>query len=165
MKPLLTLIAAVSEDGFISRGQGVPWKLPADVAHFRAYTAGKWLLLGRRTFEEMIGWFREHTPLVMSRDESFVPKIGQRVGSVAEALLLTTAEELVVCGGAQAYALALPLADRLVLTLVQIQLGEGVPFPTIVLDEWTEVSREPHPADSLHAHAFQIVTWERTPGA
>jgi dihydrofolate reductase len=165
MKPLLTLIAATSEDGFISRDQGVPWKLPADVAHFRAYTAGKWLLLGRRTFQEMIGWFREHTPLVLSRDESFVPAIGRRVGSVEEALNLTCADELVVCGGAQAYALALPLADRLVLTLVQTQLGEGVPFPTIAWSEWTEVSREPYPADSLHAHAFQIVTWERAPGA
>lgn len=165
MKPLLTLIAAVSEDGFISRGQGVPWKLPADVAHFRAYTAGKWLLLGRRTYEEMIGWFRDHTPLVLSRDERFVPKIGQRVGSVEEALRLTAADELVVCGGAHAYALALPLADRLVLTVVQTQLGEGVPFPTIAWSEWTEVSCEPHPADSKHAHAFQIVTWERTPGA
>ena len=163
--PTLTLIAAVSEDGFISRGQGVPWKLPADVAHFRAYAAGKWLLLGRQTYEEMIGWFRDHTPLVLSRDEGFVPAIGRRVGSVEEAVNLTSAEELVVCGGAQAYALALPVADRLVLTLVQTPLGKGVPFPTIVWDEWTEVSREPHPADSLHAHAFQIVTWERTPGA
>ena len=165
MKPLLTFIAAVSEDGFISRGQGVPWKLPADVAHFRAYTAGKWLLLGRRTYEEMLGWFHDHTPLVLSRDESFVPSVGRRVGSVEEALLLTAADELVVCGGAQAYALALPQADRLVLTLVQTQLGEGVPFPTITWSQWTEVSRKPYPADAQHAHALQIVTWERTPGA
>ena len=158
---MLTLIAAVSEDGFISRGQGVPWKLPADVAHFRAYTAGKWLLLGRRTYEEMVGWFRDHTPLVLSRDENFVPTIGQRVGSVEEALHLTSTHELVVCGGAQAYALALPLADRLVLTQVQTQLGEGVPFPAIAWDAWTEVSRKPYPVDAQHAHSFQIVTWER----
>lgn len=163
--PTLTLIAAVSEDGFISRGQGVPWNLPADVAHFRAYTSGKWLLLGRRTYEEMRGWFRDHTPLMLSRDESFVPEMGQRIGSVEEAMRLTNADELVVCGGAQAYALALPVADRLVLTQVGTQLGEGIPFPAIDWSEWTEVSREAHAADAQHAHAFQIVTWERTPGA
>lgn len=162
---MLTLIAAVSEDGFISRGQGVPWKLPADVAHFRRYTAGKWLLLGRRTYEEMLGWFRDHTPLVLSRDDGFVPMIGRRVSSVEEALQQTTSDELVVCGGAQAYALAMPLADRLVLTHVQTKLGEGVSFPAVQWDEWTEVSREPHAADDQHAHAFQNVTWERTPGA
>jgi dihydrofolate reductase len=165
MTTLLTLIAAVSEDGFISRGQGVPWKLPADVAHFRAYTTGKWLLLGRRTYEEMLGWFRDHMPLVLSRDQEFVTTIGQRVSSIAEALQRTAADELVVCGGAQAYALAMPLADRLVLTQVQTHLGDGVPFPEIDWSEWTEISREPHTADAEHAHAFEIVTWERTPGA
>jgi len=165
MTTLLTLIAAVSEDGFISRGQGVPWKLPADVAHFRAYTTGKWLLLGRRTYEERLGWFRDHMPLVLSRDQEFVTTIGQRVSSIAEALQRTAADALVVCGGAQAYALAMPLADRLVLTQVQTHLGDGVPFPEIDWSEWTEVAREPHAADAQHAHAFEIVTWKRTPGA
>ena len=162
---MLTLIAAISADGFISRGQGVPWTLPADVAHFRAYTAGKWLLLGRRTYEEMLGWFRDHKPLVLSRDQDLVPAVGKRVGSVEEALQQTATDELVVCGGAQAYSLAMPLADRLVLTQVQTQLGDGIPFPAIDWSDWTEVRRKPHAADAQHAHAFEIITWERLPGA
>jgi hypothetical protein len=102
----ITLIAVLSEDGFISSGTGVPWDLPADKAHFRAYTAGKWLLLGRKTYEEMLGWFRDHTPLVLTRQEDYTPPVGRCVGTLAEAAALpaqpgsaslSSAEERGVC--------------------------------------------------------------------
>lgn len=146
---LVTLIAAVSEDGFISEGKGVPWDIPEDRAHFRSYTAGKWLLLGRTTYEEMLGWFGDHTPLVMTRDAGYKPKIGQRVSSVAEAIALAEKarqSELVVCGGGQIYAAAIPLANRLVITRVASTLGAGVPFPKIDPREWSLTQAEKHDA-------------------
>lgn len=160
----LTLIAAVSADGYLSRDQGVPWDLPRDRAHFRAYTHGGWLLLGRVTFEEMLGWFKEHHPLVLSRDSDWRPALGQRVSTVQEALALTDGAgqaELIVCGGGGAYAAAMPLADRLILTHVDAILGSGVAFPPFNEQEWTPVSQEPHDLDAEHAHSFQIVTYQR----
>lgn len=164
MSALLTLIAAVSADGFISRGQGVPWDLPDDRRHFRDYTRGQWLLLGRRTYEEMAGWFSDHRVLVMSRDSGFCPAIGRRTSSVAEALALASnagAAELVVCGGAQIYALALPSADRLVLTHVHVILGSGAAFPPVNPEIWEPVDRSSHPADDNHALSFDIITYQR----
>ncbi|MBX7209570.1 MAG: dihydrofolate reductase [Verrucomicrobiaceae bacterium] len=146
MSLTVTLIAAVSADGFISRGKGVPWDLPADRAHFRSYTAGKWLLLGRTTYEEMRGWFRDHTPLVLSRDAGFQPPKGRRVSTAREAIDLAVASaqpEIVVCGGAQIYAAALPHATRLILTRVDERLASGLSFPLVNADDWHVVSTDP----------------------
>lgn len=160
----ITLIAALSDDGFISCGKGVPWDLPADKAYFRAYTAGKHLLIGRTTYQEMLGWFRDHTPLVLTRDAQFVPAIGHRVGNVEEACEIATqagVKELVVCGGAQTYSAAMPFATRLLLTQVHAQLGSGAAFPTIDPAHWREASRRHHAADGEHAYAMTFLRLER----
>jgi len=164
MTPRLIVVAAVSADGFISKGAGVPWDLPADRAHFRACTQGKWLLLGRTTFEEMRGWFKDHHPLVLSRDAEFKPSIGECVDSVTEALRRAARarqQELVVCGGGQVYTAALPLADRLVITHVHQILGSGVPFPVISPRDWEPVSKTDHRLDAKHSFAFEIVIYQR----
>ncbi len=163
-RPVLTLIAAVSADGFISTGTGVPWHLPRDIEHFRRTTRGQWLLIGRSTYEEMLGWFENHRPLVLTRDAAFTPPIGQTVASVAEALLVAGeggAAELFVCGGGGAYAAAMPWADRLILTHVDSTLGSGVPFPPVNPSEWRMTSRQDFPADADHAHAHQFAAYER----
>ncbi len=162
--PLLTLIAVVSADGFISTGTGVPWRLPRDQEHFRAATRGQWLLLGRRTYEEMLGWFKDHRPLVLTHRSDFTPPCGHRVSSVAEALHLAGAEgarELFVCGGGDAYAAAMPHADRLLLTHVDAALGGGVPFPKIDPALWQMTEREDFPADAMHAHGMRFASYER----
>jgi len=139
------IIAAVSADGYISRGTGVPWELPEDRRHFRRLTQGQWLLLGRRTFEEMLGWFRDHHPLVLTRRPLPSPWEKAGVNHVSEAVARVAAggaEELWVCGGAAAYAEAMPQADELILTVVAEELGDGVRFPDIDPDEWRVVRRE-----------------------
>ncbi|MBL9132301.1 MAG: dihydrofolate reductase [Verrucomicrobiaceae bacterium] len=160
MAARLTLIAAVSADGFISRGQGVPWDLPRDRAHFRATTAGRWLLLGRRTYEEMLGWFRDHTPLVLTRDARYTPPFGKAVRSIADALTQADSHELFVCGGSTAYQAAIPHADRLLITHVETRLGTGVPFPVIDAT-WRLVSEEIHAADAENAHAIRFAEYHR----
>ena len=160
----MTLIAAVSADGFISTGQGVPWNLPRDKEHFRRTTSGQWLLIGRRTYEEMLGWFQDHHPLVLTRDETFTPPVGTVVSSVEEALKAAGhggAGELFVCGGAGAYAAAMPWADRLILTHVDTILGSGAPFPAMVPEQWELVSRREYPADPANPHDMVFATYER----
>ncbi|MBL9142903.1 MAG: dihydrofolate reductase [Verrucomicrobiaceae bacterium] len=163
----LSLIAAVSDDGFISTGKGVPWDLPDDRAHFRQYTAGGFLLVGRTTYQEMIGWFTDHRPIILSRDHAFRPEPGHhRVPTVPLALLYAQqekAQELIVCGGAQTYAAAMPLANKLIVTRVHDRLGEGIAFPPIDPQRWIETSRIEHPADSCHAHAMTFLTYQSQP--
>ncbi len=163
-RPALTLIAAVSADGFISTGKGVPWNLPQDKEHFRRTTRGQWLLLGRRTYEEMIGWFEDRHPLVLTRDPSFIPPVGQTVASVEEALQLAGAKgatELFDCGGGGAFAAAMPMADRLILTHVDSTLGDGVPFPTVDLAKWRVTSQQVFPADAANPQGMRFATYER----
>ena len=162
MKPALTLIAAVSADGFISRGKGLPWDLPRDRAHFRAQTAGQWLLLGRRTYDDMRGWFRDHTPLVLTRDLTLKVPEGHAVRDVAEALEKATqagVSEIFVCGGSAAYAAAMPHAARLLITHVDTDLGGGVAFPEIDPRIWHVVSRERYAADAENVFAMEMVEY------
>lgn len=163
-RPAVTLVAVVSKDGYISKGQGVPWHLPRDKEHFRRVTQGQWLLLGRRTYEEMTGWFEDRHPLVLSHRPGYRPPVGEAVASMEEALQATAeggARELFVCGGSGAYAAAMPCADRLILTHVDSVLGGGVPFPAVNATEWRQTSREDFPADKNHAQALSFATYER----
>jgi dihydrofolate reductase len=160
----VTLLAVISADGYISRGRGVPWNLPIDKAHFRAYAAGKWCLLGRTTYEEMIGWFSDHHPLVITRDAHYHPPIGRRVNSAEEAIALANAAhapELVVIGGSSAFNATMPFAHRLEITHVHEILGGGVAFPPISPHDWVPVARKAHGIDGQHAQSFEIVTYQR----
>jgi dihydrofolate reductase len=158
------LIAMVSADGFISRGSGVPWDLPGDREHFRVATRGKWLLLGRRTFEEMTGWFRDHEPLVLTRRPLPPPWNGREVGSAAEAARRAGengARELWVCGGTAVYDEAMPLAHELVLTMVDDSLGDGAPFPAVSLRHWRLEEGCPWRQDSLEGPRYRVTRWVR----
>ncbi|MCB1211923.1 MAG: dihydrofolate reductase, partial [Verrucomicrobiales bacterium] len=162
--PLLCAIAAVSADGFISKGTGVPWDLEADRQHFRRATQGKWLLLGRRTFDEMQGWFTDHHPLVLTRSRDFQPSVGQAVATVAEALKTAErhcATELWVCGGAATYAEAWPQVQRAIITQVADELGDGLPFPPISGEEWTLLDRHSLPRHTAAEPVAEVITYQR----
>jgi dihydrofolate reductase len=161
----VTLIAAVSRDGFISAGRGIPWSLPEDVRQFREYCEGKWLLLGRRTFEEMQGWFRPgQTPVVVTRQPGYHVPGGHAAGAVESALEMARsagASECVVIGGGEIFAAALPFADTIQLTIVDTHLHHGVAFPAVAEDQWRICSSRHHPADAAHAFSFAIRRMER----
>lgn len=169
-RPFVTLVAIVSADGYISAGEGVPWNLPRDKRHFRAATQGQWLLIGRRTYEEMIGWFTDHHPLVLTRDQSYVAPVGQVVSTVGEALGVVQqggGKQLVVVGGGPTFEAAMPVADRLLMTYVPVSLGGGVPFPAISPSDWVEMERQEYPTDAENSLPMAFVTYgrrERHPG-
>jgi dihydrofolate reductase len=159
------IIAAVSADGFISQGTGVPWDLPEDRQHFRTLTQGQWLLLGRRTFEEMLGWFRDHHPLVLTRRPLPAPWEMAGVECLEAALAKMKAgggRSLWICGGAAAYAMAMPQADELILTVVAEELGDGVAFPVVDESEWQMVRQEvPTAGSSGPGPTFEWRWYER----
>lgn len=167
----LTLIAAMDEDNLLADERGIPWRLPKDTAHFRRYTQGKWLLLGRRTFDEMRGWFRDHTPLVLSTACGYDPEIGHVVASVPQALALAEAAgqtEVICCGGAQTYAAALPYADQLVLTRIHHRfppLSHPVYFPGWNSEEWHLINRVELTHDHENACDMSVLTLMRQPQA
>jgi dihydrofolate reductase len=159
----VTLIAAHSRDGFISRGQGIPWRLNGDVTHFRRYCAGKALLVGRRTYEEMDGWFQPNQRVfVWSRQVDWQAAAGHVVIRDLAQLTNIMEDELVVIGGAQIYAETLPVADSMLLTIVEVNLGKGISFPQYCADEWTSVEVNSYPADAENEFAYRIEKRVRT---
>ncbi len=160
--PRVTLIAAMDADRLIGRADGgLPWAtIERDRRHFRSYCAGKALLFGRRTFEEMgRSWFAATgaRPIALTRDANWQPPIAGTpvVGDLRSALAVAGSwgeAELVVCGGSSTYQLALPLADRLVLTL--IDAGDGRPgggglyFPEWDADDFVQTRRDAFPANA-----------------
>lgn len=162
----------MDEERLIANAHGIPWHLPRDVVHFRSHTLNKWLLLGRRTYGQMLGWFKEgHVPLVLSRQKDWQPERGQRVRSVEEALGLAGAadqEELVCCGGGRVYEEAMPVADRLVLTLIAHRFppdAGAVYFPKWDASEWALTSEKTFPPDSENAYGMRMVSMTRRAGA
>ena len=160
---LLTLIAAMDENRLLAEANGIPWKLPRDVTHFREYTADKWLLLGRTTYEEMRGWFRPgHFPLVLSSRCGWDPEIGRVVSSVPQAIAMAEAAgqpELVCIGGGQVFAAALPHANKLLLTRVHASIqpeGRPVYFPEWDASQWEDITTWRQPVDAEHALPFDL---------
>jgi dihydrofolate reductase len=159
----VVLVAAVSCDGFISRDRGVPWDLPKDREHFRAITNDRWLLVGRRTYDEMTGWFGNRTPLILTGSPARDWPTGEPVASVEEARALAqgVAEPLMVIGGGSVYHASLPSATHLVLTRVDDTLGKGVSFPKWDPNEWSLDQATQHTPDAEHAVPFAIQLWSR----
>ena len=161
----VSLIAAMDRERLMGSTAGhLPWRLPRDVAHFRAATAGKWLLLGRRTYEEMDGWFTDQTPLILSRDPDYRPmRPFHRVFPEVRAALAFAREsgvvEVVVGGGGGVFAASLPMATRLILTRIdaRYEVADGVFFPDFEgTGEWRLVHAEDWPADAENPVAMRL---------
>ena len=161
----VTMIAAVSRNGVLASGGKIPWHLPRDIAHFRARTSGHWLLLGRTTYEQMRGWFRPgQVPLVLTTGVDYPVENGWAVGSVAEAMKLAGekgAEELVVCGGGQVYAAALPWAEEIIQTIVELEVEGETRFPELPEGGWKLAEEERFPAEGPEVPAMSIRTLVR----
>jgi dihydrofolate reductase len=164
MKPLsnLSIIAAMSDNGVIGRDNRLPWRMPADLAHFKRLTMGKPILMGRRTWESLPGLLPHRTHVIVTRNTDYRVTGGHVVHSIEEALeRFGDAEELMVVGGENLYRQTLPLASRMYLTLIHAQIEGDACFPEFDLGDWHETSRESHARDARHAHAYSFVTLER----
>ena len=167
--PITSLVAARGRNGVIGRGGGLPWRLPSDLALFKAITLGKPVVMGRRTWD---GLPRKPLPgracFVLSRDGAFAPPAAVVAADFADLLDMAReqaadegAGEVCVIGGAALYALALPRARRLHLTEVDAAPEGDTLFPPFDEARWSEVRREPHPAGEGDDHAFTYRLLER----
>lgn len=158
---MLTLIAALDRDRAIGRDNAMPWHLPDDLRRFKALSLGRPVLMGRRTAESIGRALPGRVNLVLSRLGG-APFEGQRaVGSLDEARA-AAGDDLVVAGGGEVYALALPYADQMFLTWVDTTLpAADTHFPAFDPHGWEVTAREHHPADERHAYAFDWVDYAR----
>ncbi len=162
--PLISLLVAATENDVIGRDLGLPWHLPDDLKHFKALTLGKPVLMGRRTFESIGRPLPGRTNLVLTRATDWsVPGVMVVADLDAAVRAAGSAPELVVAGGAQVYALALPRATRIHLTRIHAIIAGDTRLPELDLGDWIELSRQLHPVDARHPYAMSFVTLQRRP--
>lgn len=164
----IALVVAMDHNRAIGRGNDLPWRLPDDLRRFKALTLGTPVLMGRRTAESLGRALPGRGNLVLTRSGR-VPFEGmQPVATLEQAMELAGdagARTLSVIGGGEVYALALPHANVLNLTLVDTVVEDADTFfPPWDPGQWEEVWRQPHPADARHAHAFEFIDYQRRGG-
>ncbi|MCZ8061557.1 dihydrofolate reductase [Silanimonas sp.] len=161
----IALVAALDRDFAIGRGNALPWSLPDDLKRFKALTLGHPILMGRKTAVSLGRALPGRRNLVLTRSGR-VPFEGMdAVGSIDAAVAAAadaSATTLMVIGGGEVYAQALPLASRLHLTWVETRVeGADAWFPRFDPAEWTMTDSESHAADARHAVAFRFADYVR----
>jgi len=160
----VSLVAAVARGGVIGRGGAIPWRIPEDMRRFRELTTGHPVVMGRRTWDSLPERFRPlpgRRNVVVTRNPDWHAEVAECAGSVADALrLLEGAPRVFVIGGAELYAEALPLADELLLTEIELEVDGDTFFPPWDRTAFAETSREEHVSDAGTPLAF--VRYERT---
>jgi len=139
------IIAAVSENNVIGQGNALPWRIPEDLARFKALTLGSTLVMGRKTFESIGRPLPGRTTVVLTRKNDFSAPGVLVAHDRDEAVSLARGPHAFVAGGADIYRLFLPLAKKLFLTRVHASYEGDTHFPAIDAREWDFVSAEPHP--------------------
>jgi dihydrofolate reductase len=158
--PSVTIIVARAANGAIGRDGGLPWRLPADMKHFKATTMGTAMVMGRRTYDSLPGILPGRRHIVLSRDPEWRADGADIARSAEEALALAGGEPVSVIGGAGVIALFLPRAHAIELTEVHGEPEADTYMPDFDRTEWREASREDHPEEGDRP-AYSFVRLER----
>lgn len=158
----VALVAALDRNRAIGRDGAMPWHLSDDLKHFKALTLGKPVLMGRKTALAIGRPLPGRPNLVLTRAGA-APFEGQiLVHSMDEAIARAGDVELMVIGGGEVYALALPRATHMHLTEIDTATADADTFfPAFDPGEWRETARVHHPVDAKHPLAFDFVDYER----
>lgn len=160
---MISLIVAVSANGVIGRGGELPWHLSDDLKRFKQLTLGKPIVMGRKTFESIGRALPGRQNIVLTRQSEFAADDCDVVSSIDAAIAASgDAGEIVVIGGSEIYKLFLPLAERIYMTRVHIDVDGEVRFPELDEELWQETERENHDADDLNEYEFTTSVLERT---
>lgn len=156
----IQLIAAVAENGVIGRNNDLPWKIRDDMRFFVRMTKGRTVITGRRNFEAAGALPKRHN-IVVTRDRSFSApsenvSVVHGLDAAVELARQRGETEVFIIGGAEIYALALPLADVFYRTRVLAEVEGDVVFPAFDESEWELTVIDRHAADADNQHPFVI---------
>ncbi len=161
----INMIFARSRNGVIGKNNAMPWHLPEDLAHFKQLTSGWPVIMGRKTWDSLPPQFRplpHRTNVVITRQADWTERGAVVAASLPEALQLCAAsEEVWVIGGAQIYAQAEPIAQRIEVTEIADDF-QGDAFAPLLGSRWVEVARDNRVSST--GMAFSFITYENRQG-
>ncbi len=162
---MISIIVATAKDGVIGKTGGIPWYLPADLAHFKHVTTGHPVIMGRVTHESIGRALPNRRNIIISSNTSYLAKDCDVTNSLQSAIkLVKDSSEIFVIGGSEIYIQALPIADRIYLTKIDAQI-KGDRFFKYLPEEWIEVSRVNHKKNHDNPYEYSFIVLERKPSA
>lgn len=169
-RPTLCIIVACDARNGIGAGNALPWRLPEDLAHFRRTTSGHPVLMGRKTYDSIGRALPQRRNIVITHDPAWRREGVESAPSLAAALALLAdggaggraapGPDAFIIGGAQIYAQALPLADRLLVTEIGHTFECDVFFPPINRLDWQETGREEYHSEP-NGFGYAFVSYRR----
>ena len=166
----ISIIVAAAENGVIGNAGAMPWRMPSDLKRFRVLTMGKPVVMGRKTFQSLPKALDGRDNIVITRDRSYRGEGAETVASLADGLALAKAhatrrgcDEVLVIGGGEIYAAALPLASRIYLTRIHASPAGDTSFPALDPAEWRLASQEAIPQSPRDDYAATLLVYERHP--
>ncbi len=157
----VSAIVATSENHAIGKNNQLLWHMPNDLKHFKDITSGRTIIMGRKTFDSVGKPLPKRRNIVVTRQDITIPGC-EVVKSVEDALAICQGEdEVFIGGGAEIYKLAMPLTNRIYLTIIHHTFEADTFFPEIDKAEWKEVKREDFSADEKNAWPYSFITLER----
>ncbi|MFH1603007.1 MAG: dihydrofolate reductase [Pseudomonadota bacterium] len=163
--PRVCLIAALAANRTIGKDNALPWRLPADLKRFKELTMGHPVVMGRKTYESIGKPLPGRRNLVITRDRGYSASGCEVVHSLDAAIAACLGtQRIFVIGGAELYREALPRAQRLEFTEIHAEFEGDAVFPEFGMDEWREVGREMHGAESSIPFSYDFARYERIDG-
>jgi dihydrofolate reductase (EC 1.5.1.3) len=164
------LIVAMARNRVIGRNNKLPWYLPGDLRYFKQATMGKPIIMGRKTWDSIGRPLPGRMNVVISRNPEWQAPAGTvAAASLNEALLKAEAQaeleggdEVMIIGGGQIYAEALPMVDRIYITQVHAEVDGDAFFPEVNWDEWEEIGREDFSASDNNPYDYSFVVYQRS---
>lgn len=142
---MISIIVAIATNGVIGGDNKLLWHISEDLKNFKRITLGHPMIMGRKTFESFPKALPNRQNIVVTRNPAYTANGADVVLSLDEALKIASPkDEIFIIGGGEIYRQAMPLADKLYITHVDLSPQGDTTFPDISSDEWREVLREPH---------------------
>lgn len=167
-KTPVALILAVAQNGVIGKGDGLPWQIPAEMKYFMKTTLGKPVIMGRKTFETLPAPLPRRTNIIITRDKTYAREGIVVAHSLEEALQRADAiaqrdgvDEIMIAGGAEIYRQALPIADLLYFTRVNIDAEGDAYFDDIDWSQWRLEKQEDFAALDDKTPGYTVMLWQR----
>ncbi len=155
IKPKISIIAALAKNRVIGGGNTMLWHIKEDFKRFKEITSGHPVIMGRKTFESIGRPLPMRTNIVISRDAKQVADGVVMASSLEEAILnaaVIDEHEVFIIGGGQIYKEALPLADKLYLTLVDLDVAGDTYFPDC--SEFSKITYKKESHDENYSYTF-----------
>jgi dihydrofolate reductase len=158
----LSIITAMAANRVIGVENRLPWHLPEDLQHFKALTMGHHIVMGRKTYDSIGKPLPGRHTIIITRNVDYAVPGCIAVNSIDAALIVADGDsEVFFVGGAELYAQALPLVDRMYITEIKRDFPGDAKFPQFDSSRWNEVSREKHIANGSEPFEYHFVVYDR----